>query len=121
MVVGQDGAGKSCLIDSFLDRPFNAQSPSTDGAAIHMAVTAAKGRVGQHTWREEKCENAQHLDKYLAAGYVITKKQDQVITLHSHKIAFDLISMLGKENSVEPDPRSFFCKKEEDSSMFSDY
>ncbi|XP_065833067.1 uncharacterized protein [Oscarella lobularis] len=77
MVVGQDGGGKSCLIDSFLGRPFKAQNPSTDGIAIHVAVTAAEGKAGQHTWHKEEYEKAQHLDKYLAAGYVITKRQHQ--------------------------------------------
>ena len=77
MVVGQDGAGKSCLIDSFLNRPFKAQNPSTDGAAIHVAVTAAEGKAGQHAWNEEEYEKAKHLDKYLAAGYVITKRKHQ--------------------------------------------
>ncbi|XP_065840232.1 uncharacterized protein [Oscarella lobularis] len=75
MVVGQDGAGKSCLIDSFLGRPFKAKNPSTDGVAIHMAVTAAEGKEGQHTWTEEN-DKAQHLKDLLAAGYVF-KKKDQ--------------------------------------------
>ena len=86
MVVGQDGAGKSCLIDSFLDRKFKPQNKSTDGIAIHVAVTAAEGKAvtaaegkaGQPTWHEEEYKRA-HLDKYLAAGYVITKKQRQVL------------------------------------------
>ena len=77
MVVGQDGAGKSCLIDSFLDRQFKPQNPSTDGIAIHVAVTAAEGKAGQNTWHKEEYDKA-HLDKYLAAGYVITNKQRQV-------------------------------------------
>ena len=81
MVVGQDGGGKSCLIDSFLGLPFKDQNPSTDGIAIHVAVTAAEGKAGQHTWHKEEYEKAQHLDKYLAAGYMITKRQHQVIIL----------------------------------------
>ena len=80
MVVGQDGAGKSCLIDSFLDRQFKPQNPSTDGAAIHVAVTAAEGKAGQHTWHKEEYEKA-HLDKYLAAGYVITKQRQVLYTV----------------------------------------
>ena len=108
MVVGQDGAGKSCLIESFLGRPFKAQNPSTDGIAIHVAVTAAEGKAGQHTWNEEKRDKAQHLNKFFAAGYVITKKH-KVIILYSYAITFDLILMLG----VKPDGGSFPCKATE--------
>ncbi|XP_065835918.1 uncharacterized protein [Oscarella lobularis] len=87
MVVGQDGAGKSCLIDSFLDRPFKPQNPSTDSIAIHMAVTAAEGKTGQHPWRQEEYEKAQHLNKYLAAGYVITERQHQATALNQAQAA----------------------------------
>ena len=82
MVVGQDGSGKSCLIGSFLGRPFRPQNPSTDGISIHVALTAAEGKTCQDTWYEEEYKKA-HLDKYLAAEYVITKKQRQVILLYS--------------------------------------
>ena len=76
MVVGQDGAGKSCLIDSFLDRKFKPQNQSTDGIAIHVAVTAAEGKAGQDTWHEE--EHKKHLDKYLALGYSLKRLQHNV-------------------------------------------
>ena len=106
MVVGQDGAGKSCLIDSFLGRPFKARNPSTDGIAIHAAVTAAEGKEGQHTWTEHDKE--QHLNNLFAAGYAITK-EDQVVIPYSYAITFNLIFILG----FKPDGGSFSCKATE--------
>eukprot|EP00118_Oscarella_pearsei_P021112 m.234795 g.234795 ORF g.234795 m.234795 type:complete len:554 (+) comp40118_c0_seq8:71-1732(+) len=72
IVVGQDGAGKSCLIDSLLDRPFKPTNPSTDGIAIDVAVTAAEGTGTGSSWTAG--DDRQYLDKYMAAGYVITQK-----------------------------------------------
>eukprot|EP00118_Oscarella_pearsei_P018496 m.189631 g.189631 ORF g.189631 m.189631 type:complete len:115 (+) comp39418_c0_seq2:1054-1398(+) len=71
IVVGQDGAGKSCFIDSLLDRPYKSKNPSTRGIAIDTAITAAKGRGDGGPW--SPCDD--YLDKYIAAGYVIKKKK----------------------------------------------
>ena len=92
MVVGQDGAGKSCLIDSFLNRPFKARNPSTDGIAIHVAVTAAEGKAGELTWTEATRDQAKYLNKLRAAGYMIqTTKKHQVIIPYSYTITFDFV------------------------------
>ena len=107
MVVGQDGAGKSCLIDSFLGRLFKPQNSSTDGIAIHVAVTAAEGKAGELTWTEATSDQAKYLNKLRAAGYMIqTTKNHQVIILYPYAITFDLIFILG----VKLDGGSFPCK-----------
>ena len=105
MVVGQDGAGKSCLIDSFLNRPFKAKNPSTNGVAIHMAVTAAEGKEGQNTWTEEN-DKAQHLKDLLAAGYVIKKKDQVVIPIFTQ---YRLINFCVRSQTR---PRQFFMQSD---------
>ena len=60
IVVGQDGAGKSCLVDSLLDRLFESGKASTEGAAVTMTYTAVSGWVA--TNRKE------HLDTLVAEG-----------------------------------------------------
>ena len=60
IVVGQDGAGKSCLVDSLLDRLFESGKASTEGAAVTMTYTAVRGWVA--TNRKE------YLDTLIAEG-----------------------------------------------------
>ena len=60
IVVGQDGAGKSCLVDSLLDRLFESGKASTEGAAVTMTYTTVSGWVA--TNRKE------HLDTLIAEG-----------------------------------------------------
>ena len=81
MVVGKDGAGKSCFIDSLLDRPFKPANPSTDGIAIDVAVTAAEGRKGHVAWAAHEVHEGQYLDQYFAAGYVISRKREETVRL----------------------------------------
>ena len=57
-VVGQDGAGKSCLVDSLLDRPFEEGKASTEGAALEMTHATAIG------WKS--IERRNHLDPLVA-------------------------------------------------------
>ena len=60
IVVGQDGAGKSCLVDSLLNRPFEREKASTEGAAVTMSHTAASG------WKAT--DNKEYLDSLIAEG-----------------------------------------------------
>ena len=45
IIVGQDGAGKSCLLDSLLNRQFERNKVSTEGAAVAMIHKAASGWI----------------------------------------------------------------------------
>ncbi|XP_065846219.1 uncharacterized protein [Oscarella lobularis] len=60
IVAGQDGAGKSCLVDSLLNRPFEKDKASTEGAVVSMIHTAACGWV--------VTDNKDHLDPLIAEG-----------------------------------------------------
>ena len=60
IVVGQDGAGKSCLVDSLLVRLFESGEASTEGATVTMTYTAVSGWVA--TNRKD------YLDRLIAEG-----------------------------------------------------
>ena len=60
IVAGQDGAGKSCLVDSLLDKPFEKDKASTEGAAVAMIYTATSGWVAT--------DSKDHLDPLIAEG-----------------------------------------------------
>ena len=60
IVVGQDGAGKSSFVDSLLNRQFEKNKASTEGAAIVMAHTSADGWVPK--------DGKEHLDFLMAQG-----------------------------------------------------
>eukprot|EP00118_Oscarella_pearsei_P023937 m.293778 g.293778 ORF g.293778 m.293778 type:complete len:906 (+) comp40741_c2_seq2:3-2720(+) len=86
IVVGQDGAGKSCFVDSLLDRPFKRGNPSTKGVAIHMAVTAAEARRDGDVWAPcGDYQGGHYLDRYIAAGYVITKGKPEGLKKEIHE------------------------------------
>ena len=83
-VVGQDRAGKSCLVDSLLNRPFEREKASTEGAAVAMTHTAASGWVAT--------DSKDHLDPLIAQGVYRMKQQ-----------------LTSQENSSEP---SHFVKRQ---------
>ena len=60
IIVGQNGAGKSCLVDSLLNRPFDNNKASTEGAAVTMTHTVARKWVAT--------ESSDHLDSLVAEG-----------------------------------------------------
>ncbi|XP_065830699.1 uncharacterized protein [Oscarella lobularis] len=60
IVSGQDGVGKSCLVDSLLNRPFEREKTSTEGAAVEMTHTAVSGWVAT--------DSKDHLDPLIAQG-----------------------------------------------------
>ena len=60
IVAGQDGAGKSCFVDSLLNRPFKKDRESTEGAAVELTHTATNGWVAT--------ERGDHLDPLIAEG-----------------------------------------------------
>ena len=60
IVAGQDGAGKSCLVDSLLNRPFENNKASTEGAAVEMTHTSTRGWVAT--------DSKDHLDPLIAQG-----------------------------------------------------
>ena len=71
IVSGQDGAGKSCLIDSLLNRSFEKNKPSTEGAAVAMTHTTASG------WEVTKSKD--HLDPLIAEGvYRMNQQQSSL-------------------------------------------
>ena len=67
IVVGQDGVGKSCLVDSLLNRPFERNKASTEGAVVEMTHTAARG------WKAT--DSKDHLDSLVAQGCYRMKRQ----------------------------------------------
>ncbi|XP_065837476.1 uncharacterized protein [Oscarella lobularis] len=69
LVVGKDGSGKSCLVDSLLYKLFQADRPSTIGAAVSLAVTST------HRWEQVESKDAQHLEGYIADGLARTDQQ----------------------------------------------
>ena len=71
-VVGQDGAGKSCLVDSLLDRPFEEGKASTEGAALEMTHATAIG------WKS--IERRTHLDPLVAKVCYGIKQQSDLPT-----------------------------------------
>ena len=77
IVAGQDGAGKSCLVDSLLDRPFEKDKASTEGAAVAMIYTATCGWVAT--------DSKDHLDPQIAEG-VYRMKQQQLLSKSSHEV-----------------------------------
>ena len=58
IVTGQDGAGKSCLVDSLLNRPFAKDKASTEGAAVDMVHTTTSDWVAT--------DSKDHLDPLIA-------------------------------------------------------
>ncbi|XP_065844414.1 uncharacterized protein [Oscarella lobularis] len=60
IIAGQDGAGKSCLFDSLLNRQFERNKPSTEGAAVAMIHTATSGWIAT--------DSKDHLDPLIAQG-----------------------------------------------------
>ncbi|XP_065831628.1 uncharacterized protein [Oscarella lobularis] len=69
IVTGQDGAGKSCLVDSLLNRPFERDKASTEGAAIAMTHTATSGWVAT--------DSKDHLDPLIAQGVYSSMNQQR--------------------------------------------
>ena len=70
IVVGQDGAGKSCLVDSLLNRPFESGKASTEGAAITMTHTAASGWIATNS--------KDFLDRFIAEGCYCNLQQSSL-------------------------------------------
>ncbi|XP_065846196.1 uncharacterized protein [Oscarella lobularis] len=60
IVAGQDGTGKSCLVDSLLNRTFEKKKASTEGAAVTMTHTATRGWIAT--------DSKDHLDPLIAEG-----------------------------------------------------
>ncbi|XP_065842820.1 uncharacterized protein [Oscarella lobularis] len=60
IITGQDGAGKSCLVDSLLSRPFAKDKASTEGAAVDMVHTTTSDWVAT--------DSKDHLDPLIAEG-----------------------------------------------------
>ena len=77
IVVGQDGAGKSCLVDSLLNQPFEREKASTEGAAVTMSHTAASG------W--EATDNKEYLDRLIAEGCYRSNLQQSALTKSASK------------------------------------
>ena len=77
IVVGQDGAGKSCLVDSLLNRPFEREKASTEGAAVTMSHTAASG------WKAT--DNKEYLDPLIAEGCYRSNLQQTALTASASK------------------------------------
>ena len=70
IVAGQDGAGKSCFVDSLLNRLFEEDKPSTEGAAVALTHTETSGWVAS--------ERADHLDPLIAeAVYRLDAKSEE--------------------------------------------
>ena len=67
VVAGQDGTGKSCFVDSLLNRPFEKNKASTEGAAVTMTHTATSGWIAT--------DSKDHLDSLIAEGVYRMNRQ----------------------------------------------
>ena len=102
IVAGQDGAGKSCLVDSLLNRPFEKKKASTEGAAVTMIHTTTSGWVVTDT--------KDHLDPLIAEG-VYRMNQQQLTSKSwqedsSESSHFVLNSKPKDEKADKTDPSS---------------
>ncbi|XP_065846221.1 uncharacterized protein [Oscarella lobularis] len=95
IVAGQDGAGKSCLVDSLLNRPFEKDKASTEGAVVSMIHTAACGWVAT--------DNKDHLDPLIAEG-VYRMNQQQSDSFRRTIASNDFDSELEKVKSDTSEP-----------------
>ena len=73
IIAGQDGAGKSCLVDSLLNRPFEKNKASTEGAAVAMTHTATSGWVAT--------DSKGHLDSLIAQGVYLMNQQQSTLEI----------------------------------------
>ena len=73
IATGQDGAGKSCLVDSLLNKPFEKDKASTEGAAVAMTHTATSGWIAT--------DSKDHLDPLIAQGVYSSMNQQRSINL----------------------------------------
>ena len=90
IVAGQDGAGKSCLVDSLLGRPFEKDKASTEGAAVAMIYTATSGWVAT--------DSKDHLDPLIAEGvYRMNQQQSLLKDLHIVSSESSLIAVMAKD------------------------
>ena len=84
IVAGQDGAGKSCLVDSFLNIPFEKDKASTEGAALTMIHTATSGWIA--------CNRKDNLDPLIAEG-VYRINQQLSTKRHGRKTLLNHLSL----------------------------
>ena len=82
IVAGQDGAGKSCFVDSLLNRPFKKDRESTEGAAVELTHTATNGWVAT--------KRGDHLDPLIAEGVCRMNQQPSSPSSKSAQEAKDL-------------------------------
>ena len=101
IVVGQDGAGKSCLVDSLLNRPFESGKASTEGAAVTMSYTEVSG------WKATN--RKEHLDPLIAEGCYsdnlqqsALKKNTSESTYSADKIKSESQQEAARTKSVRP-------------------
>ena len=100
IVVGQDGAGKSCLVDSLLNRPFESVKASTEGAAVTMSCTTVSG------WKATN--RKEHLDSLVAEGCYSSNLQQSVIKESPH--AADMIDPESQPEEAQETGSSFEAK-----------
>ncbi|XP_062521007.1 uncharacterized protein LOC134195928 [Corticium candelabrum] len=75
--MGEGDAGKSCLGDLMMNKPFVESQKSTDGVKVRMMISQA---VGHGTdWEELKTEEERqaHLSKLFAREYVLHSSDQQ--------------------------------------------
>ena len=82
-ICGSGRVGKTCLVNSLLDLPYDKQSDSTIGVKLDKAACSLEQEDGRWTWRKEQSEEKQH--ELLAAKMLVEEikrkalKKDQAV------------------------------------------
>ena len=73
-VMGEEEAGKSCLSDSIMDKPYVPNQSSTKGVKMNTIVRRAVGHNAE--WKEVNDEERHAvIDRLFAKGYVLRKNE----------------------------------------------
>ena len=73
-VMGEEEAGKSCLSDSIMDKPYVPSQSSTKGVKMNTIVRRAVGHNAE--WKEVNDEERHAvIDRLFAKGYVLRKNE----------------------------------------------
>ena len=74
-IIGEEDAGKSCLGDSILDKPYIEFRESTKGVKLRMMTHAIGDKTNWMELKDEE-ERQKHLSRLLAKEYVKKTKQE---------------------------------------------
>ena len=79
-ICGSGRVGKTCLVNSLLDLPFNERSESTIGVKLDKAACSLEQNGSRWTWRREQSEEKQH--ELLAAKMLVEEMKRKALEKH---------------------------------------